>query len=159
MIKFEIEKAYKNLVNKKLIRIEYFDKEKDKDSCLKVYFSNSYILIIYTFWRIMDFSKIIAIDTERYLLPNCNAPKNDYENLPFNESLLYRNLEFLKTRIVNSIVEDVIISETNDITIKFNNSLIIQGIINCRCNSYMYYGLFQGNQEILKVCFDWNLCE
>lgn len=160
MTKSEVESILNCLKNKTLLNLIYRDKTEDsEDSCLELIFSHSYKLEIQTFWRIFDETSILAMDTDRYLLPDNNAPEKDYQRLPINKSLLYKNLEFLKTKIINSIVEDVVISETKDIRIKFDNSLMIQGIINCRCNSYMYYGLYYGDQEILKVCFDWSLCE
>lgn len=146
------------LKNKVLLGIEYFDELPiDEDSQLKLTFSESYSLIIQTFWRIYDGKKILAMDSERFLLPNNNAPESDYKNLPLNESLLFKNLEVIKNKCLNAVVKNILINETKDLFIELSNNITIQAIINCRCNSYMYYGLFCNEYNIFQYRNDWNI--
>ncbi len=153
----ETVKSFNSLVNKRLIGIEYCDKSNSDDSCLKLLFSDSFVLSIFTFWRFMNKHKILAMDSDRYILPDYNAPEKDYDKLPLDKSLLYKNLEFVKTKYINSIVEEVTISNTNDIILKFKKALVLLGFINCRCNLYKYYELSFGNQENLNLVLDWRL--
>lgn len=156
MNNLDIKKISESLQNKILLGIEFYDKSNDgEDSCLELTFSESYKLIIQTFCRIYDDERIYAMDSERYLLPNYEAPESDYQNLPFKNSLLSKDLEIVREKCLNAIVKNVRISETNDIYVELNNAFTIQGIIHCRCKSYLYYGLFCNGHDVVKCCIDW----
>lgn len=158
MTKVENIETLLNLKNKKLLGVKYFDKKENYDDCfLELKFSDSYRLIIQTFWRILYKRRVIAMESERYLLTNYNAPKKNYKNLPFEKSLLCKNLKVVNKKILNALVEDIYINETNDVIINFDNSLTIQALISCRSNSYIYYRLFCGEQEVCKVSLDWSV--
>ncbi len=157
MRKADIIKTFDCLKGKTLINLIFNDKTiNDEDSSLILVFSNFYSLKIQSFWRISDKNKILVMESERFLLPNFNAPEKDYLKLPYNNSLLFNNLELIRSKFINSCVVEVDISDTLDCIIKFENSLKIQIIINCRSNDYMYYGLFNNDEKISEVRFDWD---
>lgn len=156
MNRAEILKVFQSLKNKKLIGIEYCDKtDNTEDSFIALQFTDSYKLIIQTFWRLLDKDNVLAMDTERYLLPDFNVPEKDYQKLPLQDSLLYSNIAKFKKNYLNTKVLDVFISDTFDLFIKLENDKSIQAIIHCRCNFYTYYKLLLNNEEIGKISFEW----
>lgn len=156
MNKAEILKVFQSLKDKRLTGIEYCDKTYDtEDSFIVFQFTGSYKLIIQTFWRLLDKDKVLAMDTERYLLPDFSSPEKDYQNLPLQDSLLHHNIAEFKKNYLNIVVLDVFISDTFDLFIKLENDKSIQAIINCKCNFYTYYKLLLNNEEIGKISFEW----
>lgn len=81
MNKNDILKDFQLLKNNKLTGVEYYDKSANgEDSFIELEFTNNYKLVIQTFWRLLNKDSILAMDTERYLLPDFNAPEKDYKN-------------------------------------------------------------------------------
>ncbi len=157
MNKLEVSKAFECLKNKTLTKIEFCDKINDKeDSFITLTFSGSYKLVVQTFWRMFDDSNVLAMDTERYLLPDNTAPEKDYQDLPFNKSLLCKNIDIVNEKYMNTVVKEISINDIFDLNIEFENNLIVQALINCRCHNYNYYEFKQENKVIVKVTFNWS---
>lgn len=156
MNKNDILKDFQLLKNNKLTAVEYYDKSANaEDSYIELEFTNNYKLVIQTFWRLLNKDSILAMDTERYLLPDFNAPEKDYKNLPLNDSLLYYNLVTFKKNYLHLGVKEVLINEVYDLSIFLENDVQIQALIHCKCNSYTYYKLQLDNKDIAEISFEW----
>jgi len=131
-----------NIVELKISKLEYFKSLDGEEEGLKISILGKGELLIYTFWRITYQNKICATSGERWLLQNYTSPSENFQNLPYQESVLYRNLLHIEKAYLNSPIKKVIVKEELGLIIVLENSLQIQVIVNCRRKLKDYYVFF-----------------
>lgn len=149
------EDKFNCLLKKELLKIDFiksFDIKTDDKLILS--FSDNYSLVIRTYWRILNGNSILSLWADRNLLPNHTAPEKDFRNLPHKDSLLYKRLQDIESKYLNCCVDKIEISNSSDLTIRFNNSLVVQSLINCFCKPYVYYGLYKDSLMIFECTLE-----
>lgn len=135
----------------KITDVIYFPSSNTKLEGILLSFSNGFILKIFSFWRIVYQSDIIAGSSDRYLLPTHEAPKRDFEKLSYRESLLYKNMKNVKDNYLDAEIKSVEINPIFDLSISLQNSLSIQILICYRNRPGINYALYKDEEKIWEI--------
>lgn len=106
--------------------------------------NDNYSLHTYSFLRVRKGREIIMTSTDEYLLPdNTRMPNEIYDKDEMHKkSLLQITLKNVKNQLHNAVIESVEVSDVADISIKFNNGIIIETFTDCLWQENEYYRFF-----------------
>ena len=147
-----IKASLGDLAGEKIIDITYFPSMNDeRNDGIVLLFSNDYSLKVSAFWRILYQNDMIAVYSDRYLLPTHEAPEKDFEKLPYEESLLYNNIAKINKNYLGGEIRSIDVNDVLDLSIQLKNSLWIQAFICYRNKLGLNYELYKSKQKIWGV--------
>lgn len=145
MKKFEISdlQCLKKIIGLEFNNIFYqkFYKIVDIDDMIVVNFGkeeNYFSLHVPCMVRILKKEKILLTSSDIYFTNNYNYPISD-EVINNKDTLLDTAIDSVNELLNNAIVTEVSISIVGDVSIKFNNDILFQIILDCRVQDFEYY--------------------
>lgn len=109
-----------------------------------------YSLHTYSFLRVRKGKDLIFTSTDEYLYPdNTRIPNEIYNKDEMHKkSLLPLNIKRVKETVKNAVVRSVEISDVADITIIFDNEVVIETFTDCLWQDNEYYRFFKSDIDI-----------